>query len=86
MNEETDIHNSKKRYFVFEVETGTQSKKLNNLIAKTNKNNSNIKPKYSKWWVVVTDKYLKPNYEKHHKTLTRTEVKNMINGLFYDAQ
>jgi hypothetical protein len=65
--------------FAIEVETGTQTQRPASLQAKVEKNNA---LSLKEWWFVVTDKYLKPEYEKYHQTLTRTEAKQLIDIMF----
>jgi len=64
--------------FAFEIETGLQSRQKHDLNEKTQKNNLRFKD----WWFIVTNKCLKPEYEKYHKTLTRTEIKLLLERLF----
>jgi hypothetical protein len=70
--------NGVKELFAFEIETGLQSRQKFDLNEKTTKNNS----KFKQWWFIVTNKYLKPEYEKYHQTLTRTEIKPLLFELF----
>jgi hypothetical protein len=65
--------------FAFEIETGTQTERPTALQAKINKNNA---LQLKEWWFVVTDKYLKPEYQNYHQTLTRTEIKPLIEKIF----
>jgi hypothetical protein len=71
--------NGVKELFAFEIETGLQSRQKFDLNEKTTKNNS----KFKQWWFIVTNKYLKPGYENYHQTLTRTEIKSLLEKTFF---
>lgn len=65
--------------YALEVETGTHLKSLSELRKKVAANNQQ---QYTQWWFVVTDKTLKSSFSKYHQTMTRTECKNWLEGLF----
>ena len=65
-------------WYAIEVETGSQLTHAGDLDLKVYKNNESERPKYKEWWFIMTDKTRKANYEKLHKTLTRTELKEKI--------
>lgn len=65
-----------------EVETGTHLKTREALEQKVLQINLSEKPRFKKWFFVVTDKKIKADFEKHHETITRTEVKEKIKELF----
>ncbi len=69
-------------WFAVEVETGTHLKTPDALELKVYKNNQSEKPKYKEWWFAVTDKEVKKEFEKHHLTYKRTEVKEKIESVF----
>ncbi len=62
----------------FEIETGTQLDNPSHLTKKVAQNNAQ---KYQEWWFVVSDKKLKPAYEKYHQTMTRTEVRDYLKDI-----
>jgi len=62
--------------YAIEVETGTQLSTPGDLKAKVTKNMLDLRTE--DWWFLVTDKNLKKEYEKYHKTITRTEIQNII--------
>jgi len=68
-----------KRYG-FEIETGTHLSKINELQEKVNKNNVDLTTE--DWWFIVTNKELQTEFQRYHKTLRRTEIKDLLNKLF----
>ena len=71
----------KNEWYAIEIETGkTLQKNPRAIEEKTSKNNYTQHLK--EWFYVVTDASKKPEYEKHHTTLTRTEIKEKIKELF----
>jgi type IV secretory pathway VirB4 component len=65
----------------FEIETGKMLENQKELIEKT----ESLK-KFDSSYFIVTDKYLKPKYEKLAPTLTRIEAKQKISELFNSLQ
>ncbi|MEI7961237.1 MAG: DUF87 domain-containing protein [archaeon] len=72
--------NGEKQRYAIEVETGVQTLTRLDLQAKVIKNNSDKTLK--EWWFVVTDKDASTEYDKLHKTLRRTEIKQAISNLY----
>ncbi len=60
---------------VLEIETGKTLENPSQLSEKTGKNNNQ---KYKEWWFVVTNTGDKKEYEKHHQTMTRIEIKEFL--------
>jgi len=73
--------NGKFEWIAIEVETGKTLKK-NPTALKEKTSTNNFHEHLKEWFFVLTDASLKNEYEKYHKTITRTEVKRKIREYF----